>query len=236
MTAARRQGMVTQCDPELTLLTITNLDLSYPGDEPLATISWQVERGDQVALLGRSGTGKSTLLAAIIEGSPAIIKDSERIAYLSQQPALLPWATVIENVLLGFKLRGDTQSSETTKKALNLLGQVELGTHAHRQVSLLSGGQKARVALARVLLEQSDLVLLDEPFAGLDRSTRIQMAALCQTLLASKTVILVTHDPQDAQDWLDTAMVLTTESIKGPYQLNEFASDRALIQALDGDL
>jgi len=218
------------------LLTITNLDLSYPGDEPLATISWQVERGDQIALLGRSGTGKSTLLAAIIEGSPAIIKESERIAYLSQQPALLPWATVIENVLLGFKLRGDTQSSDTTERALNLLGQVELGTHAHRQVALLSGGQKARVALARVLLEQSDLVLLDEPFAGLDRSTRIQMAALCQTLLASKTVILVTHDPRDAQDWLDTAMVLTTESIKGPYRLNEFASDRALIQALDGDL
>jgi len=218
------------------LLTITNLDLSYPGDEPLATISWQVERGDQIALLGRSGTGKSTLLAAIIEGSPAIIKESERIAYLSQQPALLPWATVIENVLLGFKLRGDTQSSDTTEKALNLLGQVELGTHAHRPVALLSGGQKARVALARVLLEQSDLVLLDEPFAGLDRSTRIQMAALCQTLLASKTVILVTHDPRDAQDWLDTAMVLTTESIKGPYRLNEFASDRALIQALDGDL
>lgn len=134
--------MVTQCDPELTLLTITNLDLSYPGDEPLATISWQVERGDQIALLGRSGTGKSTLLAAIIEGSPAIIKESERIAYLSQQPALLPWATVIENVLLGFKLRGDTQSSDTTEKALNLLGQVELGTHAHRQVALLSGGQK----------------------------------------------------------------------------------------------
>jgi len=218
------------------LLTITNLDLSYPGDEPLATISWQVERGDQIALLGRSGTGKSTLLAAIIEGSPAIIKESERIAYLSQQPALLPWATVIEHVLLGFKLRGDTQSSDTTEKALNLLGQVELGTHAHRQVALLSGGQKARVALARVLLEQSDLVLLDEPFAGLDRSTRIQIAALCQTLLASKTVILVTHDPRDAQDWLDTAMVLTTESIKGPYRLNEFASDRALIQALDGDL
>ena len=218
------------------MLTITNLDLSYPGDEPLATISWQVERGDQIALLGRSGTGKSTLLAAIIEGSPAIIKESERIAYLSQQPALLPWATVIENVLLGFKLRGDTQSSDTTEKALNLLGQVELGTHAHRPVALLSGGQKARVALARVLLEQSDLVLLDEPFAGLDRSTRIQMAALCQTLLASKTVILVTHDPRDAQDWLDTAMVLTTESIKGPYRLNEFASDRALIQALDGDL
>ena len=236
MTGVCRRGIVTRCDLELTVLTITNLDLSYPGHEPLATVSWKVNRGDQVALLGRSGTGKSTLLAAIIQGSLAVTKDSERIAYLSQQPALLPWATAIENVLLGFKLRGDTQTPGTTEQALNLLNQVELSTYAHRQVSLLSGGQKARVALARVLLEQSDLVLLDEPFASLDRSTRIQMAALCKKLFARKTVILVTHDPRDAQDWLDTAMVLTTKSIKGPYRLNDFASDRALIHALDGDL
>ena len=218
------------------MLTITNLDLSYPGYEPLATVSWQVNRGDQIALLGRSGTGKSTLLAAIIEGAPAITRQTERIAYLSQQPALLPWATAIDNVLLGFKLRGEISDSSQTERALDLLAQVELDGFADRKVSLLSGGQKARVALARVLIEESDLVLLDEPFSGLDRSTRIQMASLCQTLLAGKTVILVTHDPRDAQDWLDTAMVLTTSTIKGPYALNDFGSDRALIQALDGDL
>lgn len=218
------------------MLTITNLDLSYPGYEPLATVSWQVNRGDQIALLGRSGTGKSTLLAAIIEGAPAITRQTERISYLSQQPALLPWATAIDNVLLGFKLRGEISGSSQTERALDLLAQVELDGFANRKVSLLSGGQKARVALARVLIEESDLVLLDEPFSGLDRSTRIQMASLCQTLLAGKTVILVTHDPRDAQDWLDTAMVLTTSMIKGPYALNDFGSDRALIQALDGDL
>ena len=218
------------------MLTITNLDLSYPGYEPLATVSWQVNRGDQIALLGRSGTGKSTLLAAIIERVPAITRQTERIAYLSQQPALLPWATAIDNVLLGFKLRGEVSDSSQTERALDLLAQVELEGFANRKVSLLSGGQKARVALARVLIEESDLVLLDEPFSGLDRSTRIQMATLCQNLLAGKTVILVTHDPRDAQDWLDTAMVLTTNTIKGPYTLNEFGSDRALIQALDGDL
>lgn len=218
------------------MLTITNLDLSYPGYEPLATVSWQVNRGDQIALLGRSGTGKSTLLAAIIESASAITTETDRIAYLSQQPALLPWATAIDNVLLGFKLRGEVSDSSQTERALDLLAQVELEGFANRKVSLLSGGQKARVALARVLIEESDLVLLDEPFSGLDRSTRIQMAALCHKLLAGKTVILVTHDPRDAQDWLDTAMVLTTNTIKGPYALNEFASDRALIQALDGDL
>ena len=218
------------------MLTITNLDLSYPGYESLATVSWQVNQGDQIALLGRSGTGKSTLLAAIIESAPAIARQTDRIAYLSQQPALLPWATAIDNVLLGFKLRGEVSDSIHTERALDLLAQVELDGFAGRKASLLSGGQKARVALARVLIEESDLVLLDEPFSGLDRSTRIQMAALCQKLLSGKTVILVTHDPRDAQDWLDTAMVLTTNTIKGPYALNEFASDHALIQALDGDL
>lgn len=218
------------------MLTISNLDLSYPGYDPLATLSWQISSGDQVALLGRSGTGKSTLLAAIIEGAPEVTKQSERIAYLSQRPALLPWATVIDNVLLGFKLRGTKHSSDLTQRAVDLLDQVDLGALAYRKTSLLSGGQKARVALARVLIEDSDLVLLDEPFSGLDRSTRIQMAGLCQKLLAGKTVILVTHDPRDAQDWLDTAMVLTKDTMKGPYRLNEFGSDRALIQALDGDL
>jgi putative hydroxymethylpyrimidine transport system ATP-binding protein len=221
---------------EFAVLTITNLDLSYPGYESLATVSWQVNQGDQIALLGRSGTGKSTLLAAIIESAPAIVRQTDRIAYLSQQPALLPWATAIDNVLLGFKLRGEVSDSIHTERALDLLAQVELDGFAGRKASLLSGGQKARVALARVLIEESDLVLLDEPFSGLDRSTRIQMAALCQKLLSGKTVILVTHDPRDAQDWLGTAMVLTTNTIKGPYTLNEFGSDRALIQALDGDL
>ena len=92
------------------------------------------------------------------------------------------------------------------------------------------------VTLTKTAAAPTPIDLRAGEHAGLDRSTRIQMAALCQKLLASKTVILVTHDPRDAQDWLDTAMVLTTESIKGPYQLNEFISDHALIQALDGDL
>jgi ABC-type nitrate/sulfonate/bicarbonate transport system ATPase subunit len=87
-----------------------------------------------------------------------------------------------------------------------------------------------------VLFEEAELVLLDEPFAGLDRSTRIQMADLCAALLSTQTVILVTHDPRDASDWLDQAMVLSETSLHGPYQLQAFDSDRSLIEALEGAL
>jgi len=216
------------------VLRISDLNLSYPGYDPLATVSLEIRTGDQIALLGRSGTGKSTLLAAIINGAPEIKRQTDKIAYIAQEPALLPWATTIDNVLLGFRVRGETITTEHQARAQRLLQEVELGHLSNRKTSLLSGGQKARVALARVLIEDADLILLDEPFSGLDRSTRIQMANLCQTLLVDKTLILVTHDPRDAHNWLETAMVLTTESMTGPHALDTFDDDQTLVQALDG--
>jgi putative hydroxymethylpyrimidine transport system ATP-binding protein len=217
------------------VLTICNLSLTYPGYPPLATLSLGLQTGEQIALLGRSGTGKSTLLTAIIQGSPEIRLQTTRIAYLSQQPALLPWASVIDNVLLGFTLRGENIEAEDVQRAKQLLKAVDLHMLSERQASQLSGGQQARVALARALVEDADLVLLDEPFASLDRSTRIQMAQLCQQLLSGKTVILVTHDPRDAHHWLDRAMVLTTTTLKGPFSLSDFESDDLLIQVLEDD-
>ena len=216
------------------MLRISDLNLSYPGYDPLATVSLEIKTGDQIALLGRSGTGKSTLLASIINGAPEIERQTDKIAYIAQEPALLPWATTIDNVLLGFRLRGETITTEHQSEAQRLLDEVELGHLSNRKTSLLSGGQKARVALARVLIEDADLILLDEPFSGLDRSTRIQMANLCQKLLVDKTLILVTHDPRDAHNWLETAMVLTTESMTGPHALDTFDDDQTLVQALDG--
>ena len=216
------------------MLRISDLNLSYPGYDPLATVSLEIRTGNQIALLGRSGTGKSTLLAAIINGAPEIERQTDKIAYIAQEPALLPWATTIDNVLLGFRVRGETITTEHQSEAQRLLDEVELGHLSNRKTSLLSGGQKARVALARVLIEDADLILLDEPFSGLDRSTRIQMANLCQKLLVDKTLILVTHDPRDAHNWLETAMVLTTESMTGPHALDTFDDDQTLVQALDG--
>jgi len=167
--------------------------------------------------------------------APQIQCDTTRIAYVAQSPMLLPWLTVRANVMLGATLRGEhTESAMASADAL--LAQVGLASLASRPASQLSGGQKSRVALARCLFEEAELVLLDEPFAALDRSTRIEMAELCRTMLREQTVILVTHDPRDASDWLDAAWVLSATQLSGPLDLHAFADDRALIRALDGAL
>lgn len=133
-------------------------------------------------------------------------------------------------------MRGEKILSEHLKRAHQLLVDVELPHLKNQRAQQLSGGERSRVAIARALIEDADLMLLDEPFAALDRSTTVQMIKLCKQLLADKTVILVTHDPRDAQDWFNEAMVLTPVGLKGPFDLGQFKNDHALIQVLDGDL
>lgn len=218
------------------MLHILDLDLSYPGYPPLARVSWAIAEGSQVALLGRSGVGKSTLLKAILRHSrhPEVQTDARHIGYLSQQPALLPWRSVLDNVLLGKHLRGEAILEEDQDRAMHVLDEVGLHNLSQRRPATLSGGQQARVALARTLFEQNDLVLLDEPFAGLDRSTRIQLANLFSALLPTQTVIMVTHDPRDAGAWLHQSMVLTECTLEGPFPLTTFLDDEALVAALEG--
>ena len=136
------------------MLTIRQLDLSYPGYPPLATIDWSIVRGQHVALLGRSGVGKSTLLKALLETPkpPQIQCETTRIAYMAQSPVLLPWLSARDNVMLGALLRGE-RSSETAEIADALLDRVGLSGLASRAGGQLSGGQKSRVALARCLFE-----------------------------------------------------------------------------------
>ena len=222
--------------PNDPLLSIDNLSLGFEGQPPLATITWMIQRGQKIALLGKSGSGKSTLLDTIVRGSAAIRCRTHRVAYLSQQPALLPWLSVLDNILLGFKLRRQTIVHEHLEHARQLLIDVELSHLENQKVHQLSGGQRSRVALARALIEDAELVLLDEPFAALDRSIKIQMTKLCGQLLVDKTVILVTHDPRDAEDWFNESMVITPGGLKGPFDLSDFKNDDALIKALDGDL
>ena len=132
-------------------------------------------------------------------------------------------------------MRGEKILSEHLKRAHQLLVDVELPHLKNQRAQQLSGGERSRVAIARALIEDADLMLLDEPFAALDRSTTVQMIKLCKQLLADKTVILVTHDPRDAQDWFNEAMVLTPIGLKGPFSLSDFESDDLLIQVLEDD-
>ena len=163
--------------------------------------------GEFVAVLGRSGTGKSTLLRILAGLDPVFDGDVDvpaRRAVVFQEPRLLPWKRVIDNVRLGLE-RGDARAA-----AEAALAEVGLVDHRRAWPKTLSGGEAQRVALARALVRQPQLVLLDEPFGALDALTRIKMHALLQELCRRHrpAVLLVTHDVDEAILLADRVVVL----------------------------
>lgn len=118
-----------------------------------------------------------------------------RIGYMAQSDLLLPWATLTANVAIGARLRGE---STDTDRANEMLERVGLADHRTKKPGALSGGQRQRVALARTLMEDRPIILLDEPFSALDARTRAEMQELAANLLRERTVLLVTHDPAEA--------------------------------------
>ena len=169
-------------------------------------LEMEIPAGRWTSLLGHSGVGKTTILrmiaglvtAARFEGE-IVASDgmpvASRIAYMAQNDLLFPWASVRNNILAGARLRGESPD----RARLNaLLERTGLTGHAERKPHQLSGGQRQRVALARTLMEDRPVILLDEPFASLDARTKAQMQDLALELLAGRTVLQVTHDPAEA--------------------------------------
>lgn len=176
------------------------------GEQALFTdLRLELPGGSWTCLLGRSGIGKSTLLRLLaglptggqFNGSitPRNEPGSVRVAYMAQSDLLAPWLNVIENVMIGARLRGQPPDRA---RATHLLDRVGLADHAQKRPAQLSGGMRQRVALARTLMERAPLVLLDEPFSALDARTRIDMQELSFDLLREATVLLATHDPGEA--------------------------------------
>ncbi|MEP3297160.1 MAG: ATP-binding cassette domain-containing protein, partial [Pseudoruegeria sp.] len=131
---------------------------------------------------------------------------TNRIAYMAQSDMLLPWLTLRGNVTIGAKLRGETADID---RAERLLRRVGLSAHMDKKPSALSGGQRQRVALARTLMEDRPVILLDEPFSALDAKTRADMQDLTAEQLARRTVLLVTHDPAEAARLGDQISIMT---------------------------
>lgn len=148
---------------------------------------------------------------------------------MAQRDSLLPWLTVQENVLLGVRLRKQ-RNKQALIKALELLEQVGLGNLGKRMPEQLSGGQRQRVALARTLMENKPVVLMDEPFSALDAITRLQLQDLAASLLHDRTVILITHDPLEALRLSDEVWAMAGR----PVTLNKmFDIDMPAPRALD---
>jgi putative hydroxymethylpyrimidine transport system ATP-binding protein len=166
-------------------------------------------------LLGASGVGKSTVLrlfAGLAEGITfdGVLSDIERVAMMAQQDLLMPWLSVLDNVMLGARVRGERPDKD---RAHERLAQVGLTDHADKLPPALSGGQRQRVALARTLMEDRAVVLLDEPFSALDALTRAQMQELTAELLTGRTVLLVTHDPNEAARLGQKILIMTPSGL-----------------------
>jgi sulfonate transport system ATP-binding protein len=183
----------------------------------LRGLDLSIASGEFVALLGRSGTGKSTLLR-ILGGLDAdydgeVLVPAQR-AVVFQEPRLLPWQRVLPNVSLGLK-PGAAGRGALRQQSLAALGEVGLADHARAWPVTLSGGEAQRVALARALVREPALMLLDEPFGALDALTRVRMHGLLQDLCARHrpAVLLVTHDVDEAISLADRVLVLTDGTI-----------------------
>jgi putative hydroxymethylpyrimidine transport system ATP-binding protein len=192
--------------------------VAFGGDVVFEDLYLQLQAGSWTCLLGESGVGKTTLLRLIAgliprEAQVAVTCDDGqpligRCAYMAQQDLLLPWATVLDNVTLGARLRHGRADAQTKARALGLLERVGLGGNAQDLPAVLSGGMRQRAALARTLMEDRPVVLMDEPFSALDAITRVRLQELAAELLRARTVLLVTHDPLEALRLGDAIHVL----------------------------
>jgi sulfonate transport system ATP-binding protein len=195
-------------------LQLTRLSKRFGEREVLRHTQLRVDSGQFIAIVGRSGCGKSTLLRLVAgletasEGTITIngklstgLSDDTRIMF--QDARLLPWKRVLENVALGLP-------KERHADALKVLEQVGLADRATDWPARLSGGQRQRVSLARALVHNPRLLLLDEPLGALDALTRIEMHRLIEDLWCASgfTALLVTHDVQEAVALADRVILI----------------------------
>jgi sulfonate transport system ATP-binding protein len=206
--AALTEASAQRARPGAPAVQVRKLSKRFGPKVVLDEVDLDIARGEFVALLGASGTGKTTLLRILAglelpDAGSARVPRARTIVY--QEPRLVPSMRVLGNVMIG-----QAGSAESRKVAQNALAEVGLSTHERAWPATLSGGEAQRVALARALVRQPELLLLDEPFAALDALTRLQMQDLVGNLLAryQPAVLLVTHDVDEATRLADRVLVL----------------------------
>ncbi len=207
-------------------LRIDDVSMSFatPGGafQALDQVTLSVAPGQFVSLIGPSGCGKSTIFnivaglqeptrgRVVIDGVDAT-GTIGRVGYMLQKDLLLPWRSVLDNVILGMEIQG-VPLREARARALPLLQRYGLSGFEYLYPNSLSGGMRQRAALLRTLLFDTDLILLDEPFGALDAQTKLQMQEWLMRLWSdfSKTVLFVTHDVEEAIYLSDELHVMGT--------------------------
>jgi putative spermidine/putrescine transport system ATP-binding protein len=209
--------------PAARTLDVESLTVRYGATLAVDDVTLAIKPGEVVALLGPSGCGKTTLLRVIagfvrqaagrvrVDDAPVdhLPANQRNIGIVFQNYALFPHMTVAENVAYGLRARG-VRGSELKARVVRFLDFVQLGGFRDRLPRQLSGGQQQRVALARALAVEPSILLLDEPFAALDRNLRLDMQIEVKRLQRSLglTTILVTHDQDEAMSVADRIAVM----------------------------
>ena len=177
------------------MIRLDNVTLAYGEQTVLQDCNLCVQAGERVALMGPSGCGKTSLLNAVagVLFLPGVTVQGT-VSYVFQESALFPWLTAAENVNV---VLGD--NAGTLSQAKDWLAQVGLEDCADKYPHQLSGGQKRRVAILRALAYGGDVLLLDEPFQGLDESAQQRMAELITRTWGGRTLLLATHDVREAE-------------------------------------
>lgn len=204
-------------------LEIRNIELFFDDKQVLAIDEILIKKGELVTLLGPSGCGKSTLLRCItglekpktgsifLDSEPIQFKPTKErnIGFVFQNYALFPTMTVFENVAFGLKIK-KLSKEEINQRVFKLLDLVSMTEHAEKNVQQLSGGQKQRVALARSLVTEPKVLLLDEPLSALDARIRKQLQKDIRRIQQElqMTMIFVTHDQEEAMRISDRIFVL----------------------------
>ncbi len=196
-------------------VSFTDVRLVLAGQEILKGISFALPRGSTTALLGRSGSGKTTLLRTInglvtpTDGEVRVggravgeiepIEHRRGIGYVIQESGLFPHMTIGRNVAMSYELAGKAGGEARAAEVLEMTG-LKAAEFAGRLPHQLSGGQRQRVGLARALMNDPPILLMDEPFGALDPITRSEIQTMLHELLGrvGKTVVMVTHDLEEA--------------------------------------
>jgi len=212
------------------VIDIHQLTVNYEKTSALWDINVSIPKGSLVGVIGPNGAGKSTLLKALLgivkplSGSVRFFgkpfsKINGKIAYVPQKGSI-DWdfpITVFDVVLMGRfgKLRGLKWYTKADKQAARkILDLLEMGDLANRQISALSGGQQQRLFIARALLQEAEILLLDEPFAAVDKATEDIIIRLLKKLRKDgKTILVVHHDLNTAPHYFDQALLLNTSLV-----------------------
>ena len=189
-------------------MKIEQLAFSFDDKQIFKDFNLEIEDGHITALMAPSGAGKTTLLrliAGLIKPQHGRIDTNlQSVGIMFQEPRLFGQLTALQNIMLVIKDKSTKQ-----QRAMELLQAFNIADAADKYPEELSGGMAKRVSLARAIAYNADILLLDEPFSALDNETKSDVMQAAKQLLSGKTVLLVTHDANEASEFADTIVHLT---------------------------